>query len=197
MPVVWDLCSGLGGWSEAFVQSDQWEVVRIDSSELVKHVPFTHQLDVKEWLDWCDDFPRPDLVVASPDCREFSFGYSSPKSKARRAGEDFTPDTSVVQACKDIIDHFSPQWWALENVIGAIEDISPLLGPPKQIHGPFVIWGTIPYLVNLNLDHTKASVDVHSANPLRRNLKAMIPFEISFSLLDTWRSQKTLVEWSE
>ena len=27
--VVWDLCSGLGGWSEAFVQDD-WIVIRVE-----------------------------------------------------------------------------------------------------------------------------------------------------------------------
>ena len=29
--VVWDLCSGLGGWSEAFVQ-DNWVVCRIENN---------------------------------------------------------------------------------------------------------------------------------------------------------------------
>ena len=48
--IVWDLCSGLGGWSEAFLD---WEhrygentVYRFDNSDLVKDVPRTFVEDV-------------------------------------------------------------------------------------------------------------------------------------------------------
>jgi len=197
MPVLLDLCSGLGGWSEAFVQDESWKVIRIDNSELVKHVPFTLAHDVNEWLDWVDGIPQPDLIVASPPCLEFSLAYSSPKSKAGREGRPFEADMTIVESCMDIIRHFNPQWWCLENVIGSIADIGPILGAPKQIHGPFVMWGTIPHLVDVDLPAgEKASKDVHSGNPLRANLKAMIPFEISFSLLRTWREQRSLLEWN-
>ena len=51
--VVWDLCSGLGGWTEAFAQSD-WVVIRIEINRDLEYVPFTRIWDVKQWMDWID-----------------------------------------------------------------------------------------------------------------------------------------------
>ena len=47
-----DLFSGLGGASEAFVQSDDWEVIRIESNPVLSGVPHTQTRDVLEWMDW-------------------------------------------------------------------------------------------------------------------------------------------------
>ena len=38
---VLDLCSGLGGASEAFVNHPHWEVIRIENNELLADVPHT------------------------------------------------------------------------------------------------------------------------------------------------------------
>ena len=44
-----DLFSGLGGASEAMLQSDDWEVIRVENNEeLLGHVPRTFIFDVKE-----------------------------------------------------------------------------------------------------------------------------------------------------
>ena len=110
--VIWDLCSGLGGWTEAFVQSD-WFVIRIDNNPELEYVPFTRIWDVKDWMDWIDDLPHPDIIVASPPCQEFS--TANPVSRI-----DFDPDMSLVQACLDIIDYAEPTYWVLENVKGHV-----------------------------------------------------------------------------
>ena len=49
---VLDLCSGLGGASEAFANHPHWEVVRIENNEEVGIIPHTRFLDVQHWLDW-------------------------------------------------------------------------------------------------------------------------------------------------
>ena len=64
---ILDLCSGLGGWSEAFV-STNWNVIRIENNPDLAYVPFTLTLDVLKWEEWIDDIPTVDVIVASPPC---------------------------------------------------------------------------------------------------------------------------------
>ena len=201
--IVWDLCSGLGGWSEAFVSpfGSNWEVegitvFRFDNSDLVKDVPRTFVEDVTQWLDWVDDYPAPDLILASPPCVEFSQGYSAPRPKAQRAGIEFFPDLTIAKAVRDIIMHVKPRWWAVENVKGSIEDLSPLYGRPRQIIGPFVLWGNFPLLPNLNITRGwKTKKDAWSSDPLRSRKRAIVPIEISCAMLDAWYEQTDLTRW--
>lgn len=195
MKVIWDLCSGLGGWSEAFVQ-DGWTVVRIETSQDLQYVPHTYQLDVREWADWADDFPKPDVILASPPCLEFSTAYMAPKAVAAREGREFEPDMSIVNACKDIIEAFEPRWWCIENVNGAISTFNPLLGTFSQKVGPFYLWGNFPILLLPgSWTHHKGDNDSWSTDPLRANKRALIPFEVSFAMLEAVRSQHTLEDW--
>lgn len=203
MGVIWDLCSGLGGFSEAFAQAG-WTTIRIDNSKLVQHVPFTLDLDVRQWADWADDLPKPDVIVASPPCVEFSNGFHGPRPTALRSGEDFEPDMSIVWACKDIIDTFKPKYWVVENVAGAIKFFQDGLlfphGSPfgfwSQKIGPLFLWGNFPRIIlPLDWTYSKASKDVWSSDPLRANKKALIPFEVSFHLLYGIKTQRTLEEY--
>lgn len=195
MPVIWDLCSGLGGWSEAFVQQG-WTVCRIETNEDLQHVPHTLMLDVLEWDEWAHDLPAPDVIVASPPCRDFSTAYSAPRSMAQRENVDYEPDMSIVLACKDIIDHFTPLWWVIENVSGSVKYFQPKLGAFRQKVGPFFLWGNFPFLhMTVDWKHSKYEGDVHSSNPMRANLRALIPFEVSFELFKTLKCQATLEEW--
>ena len=43
---VLDLCSGLGGFSEAFVNDLDWEVMRIENNPLLSEVPHTEIIDI-------------------------------------------------------------------------------------------------------------------------------------------------------
>jgi len=62
-----DLCSGLGGFSQAFENDPEWEVVRIDVNP--KFRP-TIVADVR-YLPLREDL-HPELLVASPPCEHFS-----------------------------------------------------------------------------------------------------------------------------
>ena len=143
--VIWDLCSGLGGWTEAFVQNE-WVVCRIENNPDLQYVPFTLELDVLEWEQWVDDLPKPNVIVASPPCREFSNAYSAPGPVARRTGEQFEPNMDVVRACLDIIDYMKPSYWCLENVQGSQGWFLPLIGARRQKIGPFYLWGNFPLI---------------------------------------------------
>lgn len=191
--IIWDLCSGLGGWTQAFDK----HVYRFDNSELVQHIPGTFREDVREWKKWVLKYPKPDIIVASPPCLEFSTAYMAPKSIAQRAGVKYEPDLTIVQACKEIIDYHKPKWWIMENVSGASKDLTKELGmPPRQIIGPFLLWGYFPYLpINVDFQHKKKHHDSHKDDPLRQNKRAMIPLEISQALVDVCNNQTTLEDW--
>lgn len=195
MGVIWDLCSGLGGWSEAFAQAG-WLVIRIETSEDLQYVPHTYQLDVREWHDWADGLPRPDVILASPPCLEFSTAFNAPKPMAAREGREFNPDLSIMKACKDIIDTYKPKWYCIENVNGAISTFDPILGRFKQRVGPFYLWGNFPHLLlPVDFHHRKGDHDSWSTDPLRANKRALIPFEVSFAMLNAVNSQSKLEDW--
>ena len=185
--VIWDLCSGLGGWSEAFAQSD-WFVVRIEVNPDLEYVPFTRILDVKDWMDWIDDLPHPDLVVASPPCTEFSTANPVPR-------ENFDPDMSIVKACLDIIDYIKPTWWVLENVKGACPYFRPILGHHKQFIGPFFLWGNFPHIEDRRLRDYKKNIAGAMSRKRTAQEVAMIPFEMSFQLKRAVETQVRIDRW--
>ncbi len=186
-----DLFSGLGGASEAFVQDvDNWSVLRIDNNPLLGGVPFTVIDDINNVIPkltskWHDYTNIIDCIWASPPCREFSNAYSSPKSIwGRNHGLDsYEPDMSLLEASMEIINAVKPKYWIVENVVGSIRYFEEYLGAPRQIIGPYVLWGNFPLIdVDPSLLESKSKKDVHSSNPLRSNYKAKVDFEISSSL---------------
>jgi len=196
--VFLDLCSGLGGASEAFVSASNWKAIRIESNPALEDVPHTHILDVLQWTDWIDRFPHPEVIWASPPCREFSRAYNAPAPASEREGIEFVPDLSIVRACTEIIDYFKPKWFIVENVQGAIGAFESLLGQPTQRIGPFYLWGRFPNIaVDRDFLHTKSQEDVWSTDPLRANKKAKVPLEISTGLLRACEDQMTLQRWCE
>ena len=201
-----DLFSGLGGASEAFAQDlGDWSVLRIDNNLLVQGVPFTRIECVKELSKIVWPFAHPegkkiDCIWASPPCREFSHGYNSPKSVAARNGglDAYEPDMSLLEATLEIIQIVKPKFWVIENVVGSIRYFAEYLGEPRQIIGPYVLWGNFPLLdVDESQIATKASKDVHSSNPLRSNYKAKVDIAISQALKFAIENQKSLFDFEE
>ena len=195
-----DLFSGLGGASEAMVQDQNWNVLRLENNPLLSSVPFTVIKDVKTVRDnvqsnWI--VPRIDFIWASPPCREFSNGYNSPKSVASRSENGLSgyyPDLSLLEAAIDIIETVKPKYWCIENVVGSIRYFAEYLGEPRQIIGPYVLWGNFPYIQSGSIA-TKASKDVHSSDPLRANKKAKVDFAISQAMKDAIDSQTSILQW--
>ena len=151
---------------------------------------FTHKKCVKDlesdFLDLNHHILDGDLTLlwASPPCRDFSRGFNAPGQVAARAGIEFYPDMSILEAVIDLKQKWKPKFWCIENVIGAIPHFEPYLGPPTQIIGPFVLWHNLPTIaVNYSFTHFKADSDVWSTNPLRSNLKAKLPIEISTAVM--------------
>lgn len=203
MPWMLDLCSGLGGASQAFVNDPAWQVVRIENNPLLSEIPYTHNYDILEWMDWLpeiiSDLGRPDLLWASVPCLEFSNAYHAPQSIARREGIHFEPDMSILEACIDIEEYCRPTFAIYENVRGACPWFLPYLGKHMQKIGPFFLWGRFPHLlVSLGdvADHRGKAEMWGIDDPLRANKRALIPLFISESVIDAICAQSTLSEWA-
>lgn len=185
-----DLFSGLGGASEAFVRAD-WDVLRIDNNPLLSEIPHTIMMDIENITIEDAHRMKVDLLWASPPCTEFSQGYSAPGPTAKREGKAFLPGLGMVKKSMEIIQEVKPRFWVIENVIGSIKHLKKLLGEPRQIIGPYVLWGNFPFIHwSPPPDHKKP--DAWSTNPLRANIRAKIPLGLSEGLLQTITAQTTL-----
>ncbi len=199
-----DLCSGLGGASEAMMNNPAWEVSRIENNHALNSVSNTTFMCVKKLATQIKKQMRIDrpsnpitLIWASPPCLEFSTAFCAPKPKAQRRGRSFSPDLSIVKACKDIITLLEPKYWVIENVVGAIKELKPLLGNPRLIIGPYVLWGNFPlFHVDKDTLPSKADRDVWSTDPLRTNKRAVIPYKLSQALRETIETQKTVWDYT-
>jgi len=198
-----DLFSGLGGASEAFIQdTNNWTVLRIDNNPLLSGVPNTMMQDIEVLANNIfgpqNIKKKIDVIWASPPCRDFSGGYNSPKSIAiREIGIDnYEPDMSLLIATLKIIEIVKPKYFIIENVAGSIRYFEEFLGAPRQIIGPYVLWGNFPYVAaDESKLESKKSKDKHSANPLRSNYKAKVDFEISRALKEAIENQKSIIDY--
>jgi hypothetical protein len=187
----------MGGASQAMVDDPGWEVVRIENNPLLSGTPNTLMYDILEWRDWIDTLGDFDLVWASPPCTAFSRAYDAPMPKAKRAGEDYNPDLSLMQAVKEIIEWINPPWWVIENVGGATEWFNPEFGKPTQIVYAFYLWGVFPHLaLPAGWTHSKFENDTWSSDPLRANKRGLVPLEISQALKTAVETQTTLEAWT-
>lgn len=205
MKVFIDLFCGLGGASEAFMAAPGWKVIRIDNNEVL--IPHVHGMILADVHDIYNIqtiisallFEHMDKITqiviwASPPCTEFSL------ANANRPDE---PDMTSVMAAKEIIDwivNSEEQFpkttvWAIENVKGAISWFNEELEMPwHQRIGPFFLWGTIPWIDFRDADdklHRKGDSD-KGTRALRANMRALIPLDVSKSLLDTLENQTKL-----
>ena len=100
-----DLCSGLGGFSQAFVDAG-WDVIRVDYD--AKFAPDI-VADVRELLkdEWFMAL-RPEVVLTSPDCTYFSRADDWPRPGIFGA-------LSTAGACLEIVARMRPKYWGLEN----------------------------------------------------------------------------------
>ncbi|GAH26782.1 unnamed protein product, partial [marine sediment metagenome] len=141
---VLDLCSGLGGFSQAFVDAGH-EVMRIENNPLLVNVDKTEIICIFELRDLLEDnleneyvpFEKDiDVILFSPPCYEFSLAFNAPRAIHSREnpGIPYQPSMDIFQCGLDIIRMLQPKCWILENVRGASPYFSEILGNPRQIN---------------------------------------------------------------
>ena len=188
-----DLCSGLGGASEAML-ANGWEVTRIENNKELGYVPNTIICDVKDVEWWAME--KPDLIWASPPCNEWSDGFHSKKATLRRDGEEYIPNLDILNTCFEIINDIKPKYWVIENVRGAREFFNPILGEPTQVIDGIYLWGKFPHIaMPAAYKHRKISKKFDMHDKLRANKRAKIPFEVSLQLMQAIQEQTTLEDW--
>lgn len=195
-----DLCAGLGGASEAMIQDPNWNVLRIDNNPLLIDVPGMVLMDVKTVRGRVRQYwdTSIDLIWCSPPCTEFSGGFNSPKSKAARSPEgldSYEPNLDILMDCLEIIKIVQPKYWVIENVVGSIRYFAEILGEPRQIIGPYVLWGNFPYL-DVDLSKiTKKTEKSSSPHPLRSNRRALVCYEVSYALKKSIEFQHSIFDY--
>ena len=197
-----DLFSGVGGASESFIHDQKWSVLRIDNNPLLSGVPYTIIDDIQNVennvITWKANNPKIDLIWASPPCLDFSNAFASPKSKhVRDHGIDsYEPNMELLESALVVIEKLNPKYFVIENVVGATRYFNKILGEPRQIIGPYVLWGNFPFLeIDKSALQSKAKKDVHSSNPLRSNYKAKVDFEISRALKEAIENQTSILDF--
>ena len=136
-----DLFSGLGGFSQAFLDRG-WTVYRYDNDKQFAKVPCTHIVDV---LDLTSEIIKGeheeiDIILASPPCTCFSFaaqGKYWPRLKDRHS--DVDRSVHLVRFTINLIKEIQPTYWILENPIGRLREF---IGKPSA-KTAWCAWGTI------------------------------------------------------
>lgn len=172
-----DLCCGAGGLT-AGAQAACWQVMGVDVVARKDYPAPVLRGDVRT-LDPAL-LPPADWVHASPPCTRFS------SARASRVNDPPTEaDLDILQACLQLRDAIKPRYWTVENVRGAVDLFSAVLGPPKMEHGPFIFWGNFPpFLVGRSGIHKAMSTVLRNQKGAHRSpwLRAKVPAEIATPL---------------
>lgn len=116
--LVIDLCAGLGGFSQAFKNDSEYEVVTVELNKKqrpticadVRYLPFKKGIE-------------PVLLLASPPCNHFSLAcLQFPRVGVKQALE-------IVGACFEAVAYLKPKRWLIENPRGRLRAI---IGKPPQ-----------------------------------------------------------------
>ena len=166
-----DLCSGLAGASDPFKERG-WEVITVDIN------PNFNPTVCTDIINWNYQGRKPNLIWASPDCTQFC-KKSLPLSWACNRQNPPKPDTSLMLACKRIIDKANPDYWVIENVRGAVFYFTPYLGKVKKKIGSRYLWGEFPPF-DTSPKYGKWKLSPSKDRAARRSI---IPKGLSLSLL--------------
>ncbi len=199
LKVFVDLCSGVGGASQAFDKAPDWITIKIDIEEYL--LPENQGLflcdvtDVEATLCLISNrlaelsFNHDDTLVvwASPPCTEFSC--------VNQFRNTVDPDLTILMACMEIIDRLDCNYWVIENVKGAHHIFNEELErTPRQILGPFFLWGEFPLISIEHRDTFKhRKMLTKGSRLLRPHLRAKVPMAVSEGLRSAIDCQTKLV----
>ena len=195
MKLFIDLFAGLCGASQAFYEWNQrdWIVIAVENNDLCYD-----EVMKTEFCNWKLKWIKADIsdvktfmkikrmiralesrfgyfdqivVWASPPCTEFSDANPNRPSN---------PSMILLEDTIKLIEKIAPDYWYIENVKGAIRDFKPYLGNHHQKMGSFFVWGNFPKICVPRIILIKG--DAWSTNPLRANIRAKIPSEVSLAI---------------
>ena len=133
-----DIFGGLGGWSIGF-HREGFVCHGVD----IVDVGYPYDLTVCDVRDYHPNY-RPDVIVESPPCTEFSQLTILSWKKGQRGPPEPEKGIALVKEGFRVIQEAQPTFWIVENVYGSIKHISPILGKPRLLAKPWVLWGNFP-----------------------------------------------------
>jgi len=147
---VLDLFAGLGGFSQAFADSERWGVTTVEIEAEFEPDIVADVFELRP-SDFDTDF---DVVLASPPCTQFSLAASSLERFVD--GEPQTDDArdavGLVYHTLGLIHGLTPDYWFVENPQGFLRQI---IGEPaarvtycqygKGYMKPTDLWGEHPH----------------------------------------------------
>src|SRR5438094_989168 len=197
---VLDLFCGMGGWSIGF-RLQGFDCLGVD----IEDWGYPYELILQDCRQFHANGFKPDIVVASPPCKEWS------KLRFLNPAKPGNPEKGMelVREAKRIIDETNPRFWIVENVEGSVTYIRQLLGEPKYVKRPYFLWGKFPsfflpqsnftkktkgntrnYLAGKTHDHVNARLNPDSRwNLWASALRARIPFPLSIALAQACKAE--------
>jgi site-specific DNA-cytosine methylase len=119
-----DLCSGLGGFSRAFVDAG-WKVITVDN-DLKFNPTICADITKINWIEFKEKILNnqiPDILLASPPCERFSIANSHwPRPGIMKAFE-------ILGAVLEAIYYLQPKHYIIENPKGRMRWF---LGTPRH-----------------------------------------------------------------
>jgi len=213
---VLDLFCGLGGFSQAFEDSERWDVTTVDiESRFEPDI----QADVME-LRPCDFAQEFDVVLASPPCTQFSPMAWAHEQHFCRDGTPLTDagkeSVALVYHTLGLIKALAPEYWLVENPRGALRWV---IGEPEATvdycaydhytKKPTDLWGDHPVMSYRRCEHdthTNADgVTDMELGPSDASDRAKVPRGLSQAILQACEQaldgnapvQTTAEDWAE
>jgi hypothetical protein len=141
-----ELCSGSGNVSKA-LKNAGWDTTTVDINPDFSP---DYCMDVRSFVKINGGY---NFIWASPPCTEYAREFM-PWCKTGAA-----IDMTIWRHCLWLIQSIRPQYWIIENVRGAV----PYWGSPRQVIGPYFLWGYFPRIAYrgpfVRKEHLSSSAD--------------------------------------
>jgi hypothetical protein len=199
--VCLDLFAGLGGFSQAFTESDDWRVVTVELEERFEPDICADVMNLRP-----SDLPNADVVLASPPCTLFSpaGNHDEWDLDARiPTGDRAREHVALVHHTIGLIQALTPRYWYVENPRGRMRWV---LGDPagtvhycqygKDYLKPTDLWGEHPDGFTYRQCPVPAGGGCHTRNGADDGTgatasmstdhaeRSKVPYELSAAILD-------------
>jgi len=182
---VLDLFCGMGGWSVGFYR-EGFDCTGIDIVDVGYPYAFFKR-DIRDFH--CDGLVRPDVIVASPPCTEFSPITKLSFRKGQRGPPDPAKGMELVKETRRVIKEANPTYWLMENVMGSIPYIKEEFGKPMLEARPWALWGNLPMGI-FPQEPMKHNKQFHQLNDWQRGKggdRRGLPEDFPFDPLRSWK----------